>query len=216
MNSQEYLAPDSFVRVEPTLVDDLLATLYQAKNAKPFHALKIYLDDGRILAIREPWWLVVNLRLRFICVFEEGVRLLYFQEFEIRSVRVLNSLSWLLEEFPWHLKRLFLQPLDNIKASLEKVFRVQAAAPAQADEPQSQSIDQRKTDIFRRQDAVPFRPFVIRRVPDPTCPGMTFTVIHPSCLCFTSETSIRVQDPIRPVPLEFQLASIESILPNID
>ena len=37
-----------------------------------------------------------------------------------------------------------------------------------------------------------------------------------SWMCFTGETSIRVKDPIRSEPLEFEFGSIESILPNID
>jgi hypothetical protein len=211
------IAPDSFVRVEPIPTDDLLARLSYLKNACPFRTMRIYLNDGRTIAIREALWLIVNLNLRFICIFEDGVKLLYFQEHEVRGVRVLNHLSWLLEEFPWYLRKLVGKPLDYVKVFLGSAFAVKPSAPPTAwPEQPPQSIEQRKVDILTRVNAVPFRPFVIRRRPDSTCHGITFSVIDPRCLCFTGETSIRVQDPVRPQPLEFQLESITGIYENIE
>src|SRR5258708_32652542 len=115
----EYDAPDSFVRVEPIPTDDLLATLSYLQNARPFRAMRIYLNDGRIITIREADWLSVNLNLRFLCIFENGVKLLYFQEFEVRALRVLSQLSCLLQEFPSHLTKLVRKPPHHLTPFLD-------------------------------------------------------------------------------------------------
>ena len=216
MDSPKYDVPDPLIHVEPAATDDLLATLSYFKSARPFRTMRIYLNDNQIIAIREPNWLAVNLSLRFICILEDGDKLLYFQEHEVRAVRVLNHLSWLLEEFPWYLRNLISKALDRLKAFLGIAFAVKPTVPPTAwPELPPQSVEQRKLDILKRVNAVPFRPFVIRRRPDATCHGMTFSVVHPSCLCLTGETSIRVQDPTRPQPLEFQLESITGIYQSI-
>src|SRR5260221_12303410 len=128
----EYDAPDSFVRVEPIPTDDLLATLSYIQNARPFRAMRIYLNDGRLITIREADWLSVTLNLRFLCIFENGVKLLYFQEFEGRALRVLSQLSWLLEEFSWYLRKLARTPLEHVKAFLGNLFAVKPSPPPKA------------------------------------------------------------------------------------
>jgi len=175
----------------------------------PFQPFIIKFADGRDLSIHKPDWLWVNQQLRFVTIWENGVQFVQYPENYISGVIVLRWLSRLinwLSRLPERLKDIFIRYQYKQHKTPELLIEFDTTIDLK-------SAEEFKVDILARQRAIPFRPFVIRTKPEYWANGRTFSVIHPSCLWFTSEDSIGVQDPVRPSPRQFPLKAIAHIRP---